>query len=992
MNDPHSLDDQFLQRLPLPLAPLCRRGLNAKSPLEQHLAAYYLWEAGLKLLGATAIVEYVELKASTPEILEKLKHLARPTIGHWWEFIRDLVPILAAKGDKGFAGVHDLVLGRLRDDLPRAAGLYAALTEALGGKSGSRMTVRLADLFDALVHYRNREIGHGASGQRTDDFYRRMGRSLLLGLSELLERLDILAGRSLVYITGISRHPTGGWQVDRYLLAGDGPRRLDSLVLSEDQQGRLPLPDSLCIEGWRARPSAGNIPVILSLHPLVRYETEFGEVCFINSRRGERRIEYLCYTSGKVSTRELQADEQGALLAGVPAQSVDAAEPDGLVTLHLAEEATASTISSSLADLSIPRTIGEFELLSRLGQGGMGVVYRAWQPSLGRQVALKCLLRSGDPKAEARFAREIQALGRVDHPNVVKVFTSGAESDQWFYAMELVEGAELSVVFDLLTTKNTGEVDVSHWRQALSTAYENKRSRETVLSESLMESASAKWSKARLQVPAIAGPIVSSQAPPETRWRAYIEQVVEIVRQTADAVQALHEADIVHRDVKPGNIIVAANGKHAVLLDLGLAQLADETDKRLTRTRQFVGTLRYASPEQIMAVGGVDHRTDIYSLGATLWELLTLRPIYDADDAMPTPDLMLKIQVADPDRPRKYNRHVPRDLEAIVLKCLHKDLKKRYATAKDLAEDLARWQAGEVVHAERLRLWDRLRRRAKRHRQAILLTLMFLGMTTAIVLGIVGKEGNPATPSEEPLVVLRRAEVGREVDSMRQRPSGAISSHPPSFEEVEKLVPPDYSDFEILSDERVVDLREWKQVPAEHLADLVSPATMTRRIRLRKVRPANEIRFESRTTGAEVYMRCLSNPHAFRVVGQKMPGFVGANQTKVRQMIVDVRDVPLDSEFTVHTVLTFWNSLRGKDDLWFGAMGYESSFKVSLLIIFPEGRPFTSHELKVAPTTAEKPVPYTDREILLLPESHDWVYWEIPKPKAGHVYLFYWKW
>src|SRR5205085_6405508 len=100
----------------------------------------------------------------------------------------------------------------------------------------------------------------------------------------------------------------------------------------------------------------------------------------------------------------------------------------------------------SAAAPSGARSVGEFELLSRLGQGGMGVVYRAWQPSLGRQVALKCMLRSGDPKAEARFAREIRALGRLEHPHLVKVFTSGAEGEQWFYAMELIEGADLASV------------------------------------------------------------------------------------------------------------------------------------------------------------------------------------------------------------------------------------------------------------------------------------------------------------------------------------------------------------------------------------------------------------------------------------------------------------------------------------------------------------------------------------------------------------------
>jgi hypothetical protein len=262
----------------------------------------------------------------------------------------------------------------------------------------------------------------------------------------------------------------------------------------------------------------------------------------------------------------------------------------------------------------------------------------------------------------------------------------------------------------------------------------------------------------------------------------------------------------------------------------------------------------------------------------------------------------------------------------------------------------------------------------------------------SLVLGVAGWTGNPGPSGEDPLVVLRRAEVGREVESIRLRPSGVISSHPPGFEEVEKLSPPDYSAFEILSDERVVDLRGCKQVPAERMADLVSASTMTRRIRMRKVRPADEIRFESRTTGAEVFMRCQSHPQNFRVVGQKALGFVGANRTKVRQMIVDVRDVPVESEFSVQTSVTFWNSLQGKDDLWFGAMGYESSFKVSLLIIFPAGRPFTSYQLKVAPTTTEKPVAYTDRKILLLSEERDWVYWEIPKPKAGHVYLLYWTW
>src|SRR5690348_14545731 len=114
-------DEQLLQRLPLPLVQLCRRSQNAKTPLERHLTAYYLWEASLKLLGAAAVVEYAEGNEHDPELAEKLKNLARPSVGHWWEFVRRLVPVLAARGDKGFTAVRELVLGRARDDLPRAA-------------------------------------------------------------------------------------------------------------------------------------------------------------------------------------------------------------------------------------------------------------------------------------------------------------------------------------------------------------------------------------------------------------------------------------------------------------------------------------------------------------------------------------------------------------------------------------------------------------------------------------------------------------------------------------------------------------------------------------------------------------------------------------------------------------------------------------------------------------------------------------------------------
>jgi WD40 repeat protein/serine/threonine protein kinase len=465
-------------------------------------------------------------------------------------------------------------------------------------------------------------------------------------------------------------------------LVGESAKRIETLELPEAEGARLPRPERVYVESNAGRPT--GVPVLRALHPLVHYESIAGDIFFLNARRGKQGIEYLSYDSGATLRREDLGTEHRALLAEILGQPVAVEAADAWATASLAEEPTGD---GQIAE-GAGRTIGEFELLSRLGQGGMGVVYRAWQPSLGRQVALKCMLRAGDAKAEARFAREIRALARVEHPNVVKVFTSGSEGDQWFYAMELIEGAELSRVCDHLAGSSATEIDEGQWRRALTTACEQARSQEASLSTSSDQP----------RRPAPQAPAPRPAVP--LSGRGHVSQVVDIVRQVADAVHTLHEAGVVHRDIKPGNIMLTTDGGHPVLMDLGLAQLADESDGRLTRTRQFVGTLRYASPEQVLAAGRVDRRTDVYSLGATLWELLTLRPIFGAGEDTPTPELMLKIQTTDPEAPRKFNPRVPRDLEAIVLKCLEKDRERRYATAADLSQDLGRFLHGEPVTAQ----------------------------------------------------------------------------------------------------------------------------------------------------------------------------------------------------------------------------------------------------------------------------------------------------
>jgi serine/threonine protein kinase/tetratricopeptide (TPR) repeat protein len=718
LNPRTAFDEDLIRRLPLPVARICRRAHNAqaKSSLELHQAAYYLWEVSLKLLASTAIVAYAERGEHDPDLAECLKKLSRPGLGHWWEFVRKLLPVMADDGDPGFAQAREFILGRERNDLPKVTALRAALLKVDGEAIGARSKVRLSELFDRLVKYRNDHPGHGALGMGDPDEYRRIGRALLAGAGELLARVDFLAGRRMIFIEDVRRRADGGWLIERFELIGEAPRRIESIALAECHTSRLPHPARIYLDV----PGVEDCPPTTMLHPLAIYDPEESMVLLLNSRR-DKGTEYLSYTSGRHLNRPDLGEERRALLARVLHSRIDEAQFAAMEAEAKAEQDREEARPEPAAAVGAPlRSLGEFELLSELGRGNMGVVYRAWQPSLGRQIAVKRSLRSGDPKTEARFQREIRAMGRVDHPNLIKVFSSGFEGEYWFYAMELVEGTTLSAIGEVLIScgSTAADFNLSSWRDSLSSACAATRQGEKPLGDDAREAA------APYRAPGSRDPA----SPPD---RDYIRQIVDLLRQTALAAQALHEVGVVHRDIKPGNIMVTADGDHAVLIDLGLAQLADAVDGKLTKTREFVGTLRYASPEQVLSVGAVDHRTDIYSLGATLWELLTLRPIFSATGDTPTPTLMQRITIEEPDRVRKFNPKISRDLESIVHKCLEKDVVRRYTTAADLAADLGRYLQGEPVAAQSPSFSYLASKFVRRHKAA-------LATAAAVLLIIVG--------------------------------------------------------------------------------------------------------------------------------------------------------------------------------------------------------------------------------------------------------------
>jgi len=314
-----------------------------------------------------------------------------------------------------------------------------------------------------------------------------------------------------------------------------------------------------------------------------------------------------------------------------------------------------------------PRRIGEYRILREVGRGGMGVVYEAEQASMDRVVALKVLSPAATGIAEAveRFQREARAAGRLQHSNIVPIHAMGEDQGYWFYAMEMVRGQSLGEVITELKER-TRETDPSG----------NGHRRPGTVTRGL------------------------------ERFRGLASQIAGV----AEALQVAHREGIVHRDVKPTNLLVAEDGT-LKLVDFGLAHL-EGIDGAMTRTGQLLGTPHYMSPEQAQAKRiPIDHRTDVYSLGATLYEALTLRLPFPGDSLQ---EVYSQIATVEPTFPRKVDARIPRDLETIVLKAMEKERDRRYQSAEKMARDLRRFTEGVPILARRVgpvaRAWRKVRR------------------------------------------------------------------------------------------------------------------------------------------------------------------------------------------------------------------------------------------------------------------------------------------
>jgi WD40 repeat protein/serine/threonine protein kinase len=386
--------------------------------------------------------------------------------------------------------------------------------------------------------------------------------------------------------------------------------------------------------------------------------------------------------------------------------------------------------------------LGDYRILREVGHGGMGIVYEAEQESLGRHVALKVLLTHSllDPKQLQRFHREARAAARLHHTHIVPVYGVGENDGFHYYIMQFIQGQGLDQVLKEL--KRLREIQGSREKPAEGSAAAAAQGLLTgryrppgeVGSEDGPDVPAERAEVPEPQRSAASSSSATIHLPGQAEHsalthssRQFFHSVARIGVQVAEALAYAHGQGILHRDIKPSNLLLDTQGTVWVT-DFGLAKAAADAD--LTHTGDIVGTLRYMAPERFN--GQADMRSDLYSLGLTLYELLTLRPAFDERNRN---KLIQQVMHDEPPRPRKLNPAVPRDLETVVLKAIARDPAQRYQTPTELADDLKRFVEDRPIRARRAGAGERLWRWCRRNPAlASLLALVQIALLALLVL------------------------------------------------------------------------------------------------------------------------------------------------------------------------------------------------------------------------------------------------------------------
>ncbi len=423
----------------------------------------------------------------------------------------------------------------------------------------------------------------------------------------------------------------------------------------------------------------------------------------------------------------------------------------------------------------IDKRLGDYRLLREIGRGGMGVVYEAEQISLGRRVALKVLPDnvSGDREALARFRHEAKAAARLHHTNIVPVYEVGRDGEIAYYAMQFIEGQGLDKVIDeLVRLRDPGrktevvegpgpsavggasvhQPEIGPVARSLLTGQfailgetpssgiqpsaefapnAIERFTQDAILTSTFDLSDHEPTRRKPPTPPCPTDFLTGGSQASTsllsgRLVTFYRSVADIGRQAAQGLAYAHVNGIVHRDIKPSNLLLDQAGV-VWIADFGLAKGEDDG---LTRTGDILGTFRYMPPCRFQGQG--DHRADIYALGMTLYEMLTLRPAFNESDRL---KLIERIKNEEPPRPRTLDSRIPRDLETIVLKAIEKDRERRYPSAEAMAEDLRRFLADEPIRARQVSAPERYWRWARRNPAIAMLGGVLMVLLVATTIG-----------------------------------------------------------------------------------------------------------------------------------------------------------------------------------------------------------------------------------------------------------------
>jgi eukaryotic-like serine/threonine-protein kinase len=394
--------------------------------------------------------------------------------------------------------------------------------------------------------------------------------------------------------------------------------------------------------------------------------------------------------------------------------------------------------------------LGDYRILREIGRGGMGIVFEAVQESLGRHVALKVLTQQGRFGSVhlLRFQREARAAALLHHTNIVPVFGVGEHEGVHYYAMQYIEGPSLDTVLRRVIRQRrksdptwivsdddsdsiSGTLHSEQTAERLS-ALESPGEANGLPQWPLASSGRSLVERSR-RTSSDGAPARDGKASTTSLLRSsdarYFRSVARVASQAAEALAYAHLHGVLHRDIKPGNLLLDHQGTVWVT-DFGLAkaQGADE----LTNPGDVVGTLRYVAPERFH--GQVDPRSDVYSLGLTLYEMVTLKPAFVGSQRV---QLMNAILHAEPVRPRKIDTQIPLDLETIVLKAIAKDPADRFPSAAAMSSELERYLEGRPIRSRRVSLPERIWRWSQRNRAVALLLALAAGLSIALLSGSV---------------------------------------------------------------------------------------------------------------------------------------------------------------------------------------------------------------------------------------------------------------